>query len=148
MLYPFLEYGLYTEQIERYRDAFPPEQIRIWTYEDTKLPGFLGDVFEFLGVDRSFRPDTSRRYLEQRVPRFALIKWLAATTAISGGLGAIIPQPVRSIVRKVLYRPRRAIGMSDPERAVLIDYYRDDIRRLEHLLGRDLSAWLDPRQSQ
>jgi len=30
------------------------------------------------------------------------------------------------------------------ERALLAEYYRDDVTRLARLLDRDLSAWLDP----
>ena len=38
MVYPFLEYGLYSEQLDRYLDAFPRSQLGIWLYEETLLP--------------------------------------------------------------------------------------------------------------
>ena len=44
--------------------------------------------------------------------------------------------------RKLLYRRPGTLRMSAKERACLVDFYRDDIRRLEGVLDRDLSGWL------
>ena len=62
---PFLEMGLYAEQVKRYLELFPRESVRIVFYEDYQrdpaamIDGTLG----FLGVDARFQPDLSRKYL-------------------------------------------------------------------------------------
>jgi len=62
---PFLEMGLYAEQVKRYLDLFPRENIRIAFYEDYQSDpaGMMSDTLRFLGVDASFRPDMSQRHL-------------------------------------------------------------------------------------
>ena len=62
---PFLEMGLYANQVRRYLDLFPRENIHIAFYEDYERnpKGILADLLRFLGVDETFRPDMSRRYL-------------------------------------------------------------------------------------
>ena len=32
--------------------------------------------------------------------------------------------------------------MAQEDKALMLDFYRSDIRRLEQILGRELSAWL------
>jgi len=106
VVYPFLELGLLYEQVKRFVEAFPREQVLILFYEEYRER--RGEVFErifrFLGVDAQFRPDTSRRYHEFR----------------EGAAKAIDP------------RDREWLG----------EYYREDVRRLAGMLGRDLGAWV------
>jgi hypothetical protein len=70
--YPLLQMGEYAEQIRRYREHFPEEQMHIRLYEDFQEDpaGLLRGVFEFLGVDPEFRVDLSQRervYGERRI---------------------------------------------------------------------------------
>jgi sulfotransferase family protein len=62
---PFLELGLYAEQVKRYLDLFPRENIRICLYEDyrSEPEQMVSDTFRFLDVDPAFRPDLSVRHL-------------------------------------------------------------------------------------
>ncbi len=70
-LYPFLENGLYYEQVKRYLDLFPREQVRIFLYEEAwqDATRLLAEVFEFLGADAEFKPDFGMKELERRQPR-------------------------------------------------------------------------------
>jgi hypothetical protein len=54
----------------------------------------------------------------------------------------VVPSPVRKLLRRLSFRPRDATTMDPNDRAYLVNLYRDDIRRLAELLGRDLSMWL------
>jgi hypothetical protein len=38
--------------------------------------------------------------------------------------------------------PVPEIALSPTEKQILQDLYRDDIKRIEEIIGRDLSAWL------
>ena len=70
--YPFLEVGLYHDQVKRYLERFPSHNIRVYWYEEAwrDSNAMLADLFRFLDVDPTYRPDTSRRSLERRAPRF------------------------------------------------------------------------------
>ncbi len=141
-LWPFLELGLYATQIERYRTHFPTSQIRVWLYEDTLAPNFHYDVFDFLNVDTCFTPDTSTRYLEQPRPRFKRSARLIQDSGLASLVRRTMPSSARPLLKKLAFRRDAKPVMRPFSRAWLIDYYRDDIRRLEQLLQRDLSAWL------
>jgi hypothetical protein len=145
MVYPFLEYGLYGEQVQRYRDAFPPSQIGIWLYEETLVPGFLRAVYEFLGVDGNFVPDTTQRHLEQRIPRIPYVNRLLSRPGVGAGLKRCIPARIRPMVQRAIYRPRRSMAMSSHAREALLAFYREDVLTLGMKLGKDLSHWLERR---
>jgi hypothetical protein len=68
VMHPFLDLGLYSEQVQRFMTSFPEAQMRSYFYDDyEKHPlRMLPDIFRFLDVDPAFRPDMSKRYLEGR----------------------------------------------------------------------------------
>jgi hypothetical protein len=142
--YPVLEVGLYEKQVKRYLDSFPRKNIRIYWYEeDWRQPDrLLADLFQFLGVDPAFRPDTSRRNLERRAPRFPLAYHLAMRLDLTHQIGQVIPENLRLRIRKLLFKRGTSLQMSPADRSLLIDYYRDDILRLSRLLDHDLTPWL------
>jgi len=55
---PFLAFGEYADQVERYLKRFPREQIFLSLYEDTQVDweGWFARLLRFLGVDSDFRP--------------------------------------------------------------------------------------------
>jgi hypothetical protein len=152
--------GLYHAQLERYYAVFGRERMGVWLYEDLKEDpaGVAQSVFGFLGVDDSFVPDTSLMYNPASVPKNEAarlaIRFMNATFP---AVGKIIPSA--PVVRKIVpsaYRVRQLANRRilteespplDPEvRAELTEGYREDILRLQELIGRDLSAWLNGAQ--
>ena len=144
ILYPFLELGLYFQQVKRYLGLFPRENVRIYLYEEAwRRPQCLfRDLFEFLGVDAAFEPDTSRRSLERRAPRLPAVNALLKNDRMAAALWRSVPEPVRGPLRRVAFRWGRSIRMAPNDRRHLVGYYRADIEKLSALLDRDLSAWL------
>lgn len=138
--YPFLEVGLYYEQVRRYLDLFAREQIRIYWYEEawSSPKQFLADLFRFLGVDPAFEPDFSVRSLERRTPRFAAARYLLKQADLLQPLSRAVPGRLRAAV----FRSSPPPPMAACDRQRLVDYYAPDIRRLASLLGRDLDHWL------
>lgn len=144
VLNPLLEFGLYADQVQRYLDAFPSEQIGIWLYEETKQrpSEFLSDVLRFLCVDTGFALDTSTKHLEPQVPRMTGISQVLRRNGVWAQLKHLTPAPLRPLVRGVAYRKNGSVKMAARDRSFLIDYYKEDICKLANLLGRDLGSWL------
>ena len=145
-LWPLLEYGEYSEQIKRYFIAFPRSQIHISYFEDLeRAPGrLLAELFAFLDVDPGFVPDLSRRHHQPVIPRFNAAAYLLKKWGAWPYLRALAPRPLGPRLRSLLVRPRGSLEMDPQDRALLTDYYRDDIRKLAVLLDRDFSSWLGP----
>ena len=124
-----------------YLQLFGRAALKIVLYEDWKRDnlGVLRDLFAFLEVDADFVPDVSRTFNVSAVPRGTWIAPLMRRTrALRKSTAA--PDPVlRRVARRMLLRH----PVLDPEdRSGLVARYRDDVHRLEDLLGRDLSSWL------
>ena len=115
--YPLLEVGLYHRQVKRYLDRFPQNNIRIYWYEEAwgRPDRLLADLFQFLDVDSTFCPDTSRKSLEQKAPRFPTINYAAKRFYITHWLNEAIPSRLRPPIIKFLFRKGRA-RLSDREK--------------------------------
>jgi hypothetical protein len=153
-VYRYRDRGLYHGQLKRYYDVFDREKIGVWLYEDLSADPsrMVQSVLRFLGVDEAFVPDTSSKHNPGSVPKNEagrqMIRLMNTALPI---VRKIIP-PASKVYREdtlrlhKLVRKRALIDESpplEPEiRAELIEFYRDDILRLEGLIGRDLSLWL------
>jgi len=148
--WPLLEFGCYCGQIERYYQHFSREQIHISYYEDLQRSPhrLIATLFAFLGVDTGFVPDFSRRYNEPVVPRLHSLAYHLKRLGAWRHLRRLAPTPLGPRLRSLLVRPRRSLRMRAADRALLTDYYRDDIARLSVLVERDLTDWLDSGKSR
>jgi hypothetical protein len=65
-IWHYLSMGRYYEQVKRYYDTFPHEQVRVYLYRDlrTDCTTLLRDTLNYLQVDPDFRFDTATRYNE------------------------------------------------------------------------------------
>jgi len=144
-LYPFLEFGLYYEQVRRYLELFPRERVGIFFYDDyvRDAAAFLREVFRFLEVDADFVPDFALRYTEPRVPRSHGAHRLMKRMGVWELARALAPRGIRPALKRLAFRPRRALRIDPVDRARLIAYYREDVEKLAALVQRDLSAWLE-----
>jgi hypothetical protein len=147
--YPLLEFGFYHEQLLRYFQLFPREQICVQLYDD-----YLADpastfsaIFRFLNVDASFVPDASERHLEANALRRPGLAHALQKTGVWRVARKLTPRALLPMARRAAFLPREQIKMNAEDRRFLVGYYTDDIRRLEGLIGRDLSAWLEAAQS-
>jgi sulfotransferase family protein len=124
--------GFYHAHLSQWTGLFPREQIRVYLYEDWRhSPGeMLSDLFGFLGVDPGFAPETlevnrSHSVESGRVRRLARRLGRPALGLVDRAFHSFPPPPMR-----------------EETRLRLLDDYREDITRLQTLLGRDLSHWL------
>jgi hypothetical protein len=144
LLNPFLEYGLYHDQVERFMQLFPAENLRIYLYEEyRRAPAeTLADVFRFLEVDPQFVPDMSKKHLQTRMPRFVWASHKLRQYGAWSRLKGAVPATLVSVVRKLVFRDEQTAEINRADRLYLSDYYREDVGRLETLIRRNLKGWL------
>ena len=138
--------GFYTQQLQTYFDMFKSEQIAIYLYDDfVRDPlRFMQTIFRFLDVDDTFVPDMSERYNESKLLRSpALHDFLAERRPSKDLLKPLIPFRIRKRIKHHRNSRNLAKPPLAPElRRHLTEGYRDDIRKLQDMLQRDLSHWL------
>lgn len=139
--------GFYSDQLIHYYERFSKDQIQVYLYDDLKqdAPGLMRTIFQFLEVDDSFEPDMSKKVNVSGITRSQwLRKFLNRPDPIKNALKPLLPQQFRkSLVQKAksgnLVRP----SISPEIRHQLTQVYRDDILKLQDLINRDLSIWLN-----
>jgi hypothetical protein len=141
---PFLEFGNYAEQVRRFMQAFPADQLRISLYEDllTDHAEWFSNLLTFLGVDSTFSPGPVKVPSDPRIPRLTKVSYALQLQKAKKLASRLLPGSVRSITRWLVYRKGALPELDLRDRARLVAYYRDDILQLQGLIGRDLSAWL------
>jgi hypothetical protein len=82
------------------------------------------------------------RHHEMEVPKLPDLSQVLRWSGIWHELRNRIPSSAQPAVKKLLYRQHGSMTMSAEDRRFLVQYYRDDVRRLEHVMERDLSNWL------
>jgi Sulfotransferase family len=144
ILNPFLELGLYYEQVRRYLEIFPAAQMRVYFFEDYKKRPvqLLADIFRFLDVSPAFAANMSQKHLEPLIPRSIEMAYFLKRYGIWQRVKDMSPPALRSRLRVVAFRNRESLVMDAESRKRLAAYYEDDVRQLSNLLGRDLAAWL------
>jgi hypothetical protein len=138
--------GFYYERMKRYFDVFPREQIRTYLFEDFKRDptAVVRDLCGFVGVNPEFSPDTGVRHNPANVPRSKLLNRAFYHPRVIRGAKAVLPERVQTMAKGLRQRNLRPAPTFPAElRATLLDLYRDDILKLESLLDRDLSSWLE-----
>jgi hypothetical protein len=156
-IWHYKQIGFYYAQMRRYYDTFEREQIRVYLYEDLSNDpkGMLKDIYEFLGVDNKFVPDVRRRHNVSGVPAhkhwYAMYTFLQSQSSIKSLVRPLLPKGLR---RRLFTQVYSRISTSPQNHAVvrpplpvevqqqLTEVYREDILRLQGLIGRDLSNWL------
>jgi len=143
-MHPFLEFGIYYEQVKRFLEGFPREKVCILLYEGyrTNQKQSMIDIFRFLGVNPAFEPNTLVRHMRPQIPRSFTIRRLLRRYGISQRLKEWSPNVLVPHLRTLASRRRRSLTMNQEDRQFLVDYYREDIQKLSDLLDRDLSAWI------
>ena len=144
--------GLYYRQLKRYYEVFGRERLGVWLYEDLREdPASVAQsVFRFLEVDDTFASDTSSKHNPAGVP--ASVPARAAMRATDRAVGVLrkVVGPTSSILPPA-FEMRRLVQsrvLTEPPpidpglREELTFSYKEDILRLQDLIGRDLSTWL------
>jgi hypothetical protein len=144
--------GFYGRQLSRYLELFDAKQLLVFLLEDLMADSSaaIRSLYGFLGVDPSFDPGETRHYRPARpVVRSSRLRHVTAgTSRITPVLNRLLPRAIRGPTFAAIER-RNQIALEYPSdlREMIVDLYRDDIRLLEQLIDRDLSAWLSNSSS-
>ena len=146
-LYHYKEQGFYFRQLSRYFKEFKKEQIKVILFQDiiNDPQKITKEVFEFLGVDSSFTPDTSKKANVAGKPK-GVAGWIIMKLRKNNLIPNIefskyLPDFIVSYILKKIYSKPEMIDKKTINRLTK-KYYKEDIKKLEKLIERNLSNWL------
>jgi hypothetical protein len=142
----------YYRQVKEYMEDFP--NVRVYLNDDLKsdAQGVIKDMFRFLGVDDSFTPDVSEKHYVSMIPRIGFLRNVYRSLSKINHkfsdnyfMNSLIPyEKRRQLGRKIMVSrlTSRRLTIKEHTRQHLRELYREDVLRLQELIGRDLSSWL------
>jgi hypothetical protein len=138
----YQDLGMYAAQVKTYLGVFGPQQVKILWYEDfVRDPGaVMREAFEFLGVREDWPIDSTVRENPGGIAKSPLaqraINFVLRPTRLERIGRSIVPERTRNRWARALVA--RMTFQEPPEPAIqdcLADYFREDIGRLEELVG-------------
>ena len=144
--YFYTDMGRYYTQLSRYFELFNKSRIKILLYDDLleNSEVLMRDLFTFLNVNSDVDIDTSFIHNPSGVPRSrSLHKLLSEPSSIKTLVRRVVPEKTRNLVGQALWeRNLEKTQISDDMRRKLRRRFHGEIQRLEKLIERDLSSWL------
>ncbi|MGB5971110.1 MAG: hypothetical protein WBG70_22545, partial [Spirulinaceae cyanobacterium] len=145
--------GFYYEQIKYFFDKFGRQQVKVYLYDDLcKNPvKLMQDMYSFIGVDDNFVPDTGKKAQKAQVPKNQGINNLLKTknplrNLAASTLKTFLPLETRQKIRDGIInlnsQGKKALPLQPEDRTKLVEMFREDVLKLQDLLGKDLSGWL------
>src|SRR5262249_53959755 len=148
----YSEHVRYTEQLRRFRERFPPEQVLVLIYDDFRADnaGTLRTVLSFLGVDEDVELAPGDVNVTTRTVRSHRLHDLIDTVAHGRGRAGSLAKSVvkslapRSVRRDAFTATRRHLVTADaPEEdpALMLELRRrfaPEVEAAGDYLGRDL----------
>jgi len=139
-----LESGLYTQNIKRYLEIFGKENVKILIFEnwikDTKA--IMNEILKFLNIHYSlenFLGESLHKSNSFRSSRGNISNYLFEIGYRSKIIKKIIPQSLLYYVRdSFLTKKEMYDELDNKSKKILIDFYRDDVKNLENILGYKL----------
>lgn len=141
----YLELGFYTEQVRRYVDQFPRNQILFLLSDELRgePQATLNKVCDFLGVS-PFPFQTDREANVSSLPRNNIVRRLIRIDYLRVKVRrAIRSRAIRSFFKNLLFKRKdKAEKMSKETESRLTRLYTEDLTLLSALTGKDLSVWM------
>lgn len=150
----YLEQGRYATHLARWLEHFDRSQLHVVDYDDIKSNpgGVLRGVFEFVGVDPSFRaPRTEERVYASRAAKRPLVeRFLNSVSRVARavlGDAAVHSLKETGLPGRLREANRTEVAghlvprLTTVERAELAAGFAEENRRLSEMLGRDFTKW-------
>ena len=150
-LWHYKRRGYYYIQLRRYYDLFDRDQVRVYTYDDfnDNPIGISQDIFRFLDIDDTFRPDILRRQATGIQRSTSLNRLIIGLRQFRPVIEEHFPEKLsRSLFRIGLELKNRNLTkprLQGEMRRQLVQEYEEDILKLQDLIQKDLTKWLKQR---
>jgi len=137
-----LEHGLYYDSIKRYQNVFGKKQIKIIIFEEfiRNIKNSLEEILKFLNISYPLNDFQNIIHNPYRGVRGGKIVNYFRSNKISRKIiPKIILPPIRIYLReKIILKEQSKPKLDSNDKEVLFNYYKDDVKKVENLLGRKL----------
>jgi hypothetical protein len=141
-LFHYISKGFYFNQVKRFLDTFPKDQVMIIMHSDLLInpEGTLALTMKFVGLDPLVKP-VLKKVNTGHIGRY---KFSSSIVRLYNKLNisSLFPEIMKSIGKKIFLQ-----DVVKPPKSWFLDMnrkiYLEDIMKLEKLIGRNLSNWYE-----
>lgn len=139
-----LDEGFYSQLLQPYFELFDRERIKILVFEDlaAKPLETMSELYDFLEVDPSFKPNVSVHHNPASVPKYPQVNhaWQTIRRALRSWIR--MPDSLIRLHEHLLEKTYSAAPKLDDQlRSTLQVHYQEEVERMEVILGRNLDVW-------
>ena len=137
--------GRYYQQLVRYFDLFPREQIHVYLFDDLKCDPVktVQGVYRFLAVAPDFVPDFDAPHNPGGMPESQLLEGIFTNPRLRSAVWPLVPRRAANWLRRLRTRNMRPAPSLPPDlRRELSLQLRSEILNTSKLIGRNLDHWL------
>lgn len=134
-----LDTGLYFKNVKTYLDIFGSKQVKILIFEEfvQQPKKAVQEILEFLNIKSDLDNFSGEAHNVFASPRGAIARYLLSTESIRPIARALLPSSSRKYFReKILIGKPSKPSITRNSHDILFNYYREDVKKLENLLGR------------
>jgi hypothetical protein len=152
----YIEYGLYSGQVQRYFELFGRNGVKVVIYEDEFRPNTretIQDIVSFLGlkselpdddvIQKAFNTSSESSSGSFVVPRYGIVRKMAVAARDirkNNTFLTNITHPVTSTIsRYLLMKDRVKPPLTDDAARFMLNIYRIDVQHLSKILGKSPS---------
>lgn len=151
-----IQEGFYYTHLKRYYDLFDQSQIKVYLYEELRNDPLrlVQNMYDFIGVDGWYEPDLSVEYnVSGKIKNPFVDRFIGQKSILKSALSSISPRIMNTVTKQEWLKKHvnklRKQNLTKPAlkhgtRIRLIEeVYGNEITKLQKLIGKDLSGWLD-----
>lgn len=140
----YYELGQYSQQVARYLQLFPSEQIKIYLFEDLKQDNkaLVKDLYEYLNLRTDIAIPDDKKFNEARLPRFPGFLKMITHLGLKRKIFRTLPKAWQKKTKAAFFKGGKPPIMSEEDKKWMSSRYHEDILALEKLIKRDLKHWL------
>lgn len=143
----YLDKGVYVNQLEVLFKYFSPDQVKVVLQEDLKqnAAGVISELSGFCNLEADFVPVTETVKNSSAMSKSELALRIVKSRRVAKVFGSLLneewKQKLKSTFHNLNEKPFEVPQMEERTRHDLVNYYNLYNKKLEKLLGRDLSGW-------
>jgi hypothetical protein len=147
LIYHYRAGSLYYESVKAFLDNFTNVKIILTEDQEARPQQTVRDVFRFLDVDPDVDVNTEIRYNMSGKPKSQWIHKFLFEGNVARNLARPIvrrflsPEARQRIAQKIQEKNLTRLQIKPETKRELSTFFEPEVRRMEALLGRDLSAW-------
>ncbi len=139
----YLDRGMYYNQVKSYLETF--NNVKILFFEDliNNSEKVISNILDFLEVPMLENVNTKIKYNISGKPKIKFLRNLMLNPFfLKNAMKIIIPKGIKNITQEKINKYNfKKIPMKQKTRLDLVDFYKEDIKKLEEMLDVNLKHW-------